>query len=184
MRFQFDNNVCVILTPYRDNLGESWEESVICYPVLGQWELVVGFEVDEKKPVYEWAVDYLGHNQIAGPGVLDVGDWAAGYGHKLGTQTLSMLPDKGMYVERVWETLRANEAIDNAGEIVAEIGEAVSQLEYQLEDPTHEPARIENMTAELAALRDDLEKATANLDFVRRTRDALESKDPTFERLD
>src|SRR4051794_20396780 len=104
MRFNFDNNVCVILTPYHDNFGQSWEESVVCYPVLGTWELVVGFDVDEKKPVEEWAINYLGHNQIAGPGVLDVQDWAAGYGHNLGTQTVgAMLPDKGLYVKRVWD---------------------------------------------------------------------------------
>lgn len=185
MKFRFDNGVEVIMSPYSDNFGQTWEESLVCYPVLGDWELVIGFDVDEKKPVAEWAINYIGHNRIVANGVLDVVDWAAGYGHKLGTQTVGqMLPDKGLYIERVWECMQANEKVDIAGEACWEISERIDQLshtiaDYQVADSVHERA-----LGEREALRDDLEKAKKEQEAAQAEHERLYGKDPTFEQID
>lgn len=178
-KYKFDNGVEVIFSPYRDNYGESWEESLVCYPVLGEWEFVVGFEVEDKKPIEEWRINYLGSCGLK-DGKVDVRDFAAGYGNYLGTQTLTMLPDEGLYVERVWEWMQANEAVEVACQDVWGIAEQIDMLQIELEDPTPELPVIEGKRGELASLRDELVQVNKKQTDARRTRDECLMKDPTF----
>lgn len=188
MRFTFDNNVCVLFHPDSDNLGDGWEETVICYPVLGDWELVVGFEVIEPNgsqdvSVKEWPINYIGHNRIVGNGVLEVVEWAAGHGHRFGTQTVgAMLPDKGLYVEHVWEYLQLRDARDIAAENAHGIGSQIADLEFERDElsPVTHSGRIEAIDGELGSLEADLERANAKHNEVGSALEAHVGKDPTF----
>ena len=198
MKFQFDNsNVQVVLSPISDNYGTGWEESSVCYPTTEGWEFVVGFEIPDKwgdVPVEEWRVNYLGSYGLK-DGKTDVRDFAddlpniahpedPSIGKYLGKQTLRMLPDEGLYVKRVFDYLRLRDARDIAAEDCYGIGERMSEIEYQLEDPTGDQDRLDGLRAEWESLRDELDKESKKHEEAGAALEAHVGKDPTFSIVD
>lgn len=176
MKFQFDNNVEIVFSPYSDNYGMSWEESCVCYPVLGDWELVINFAVDEKKPVEQWTIDYIGTVHVE-DGTNVVNELSSGSG-----ATLAMLPDRGLYVKRVWEHMQLVEKANNAGEAVHELGAWINTLKVERSDAPESAmyilnGKIADNERELAAAEAEMKAANAALN-------ESVGKDPTFEQVD